>query len=57
MVRTQRAPIPDGAWLPRPLHTLCLHGDDPRAAGRARALRAALAEAGITVAPLSAWLR
>jgi UPF0271 protein len=57
MVRTQRAPITEGAWLPLPLHTLCLHGDDPRAAGRARALRAALEEAAITVAPLSTWLR
>ena len=39
-----------------PVHTLCLHGDDPRAAERARALRAALEAAGITVAPLASWL-
>jgi 5-oxoprolinase (ATP-hydrolysing) subunit A len=57
MVRTQRAPTAGGGWLDLPLHTLCLHGDDPRAAGRARVLRAALEAAGITVAPLGAWLR
>jgi UPF0271 protein len=57
MVRTQRAPTAAGAWLPLSLHTLCLHGDDPRAAGRARALRAALEAAGIAVAPLGTWLR
>jgi len=57
MVRSQRAPTAAGVWLPLPLHTLCLHGDDPRATGRARALRAALEAAGITVAPLGSWLR
>ena len=57
MVKSQRAPTAEGAWLPMPMHTLCLHGDDPRAAGRARALRAAFDQAGITVAPLATWLR
>ena len=45
-----------GRALPQPGHTLCLHGDDPRAAGRARAIRAALEQAGVAVAPLGAWL-
>ncbi len=44
-----------GTPLPQVGQTICLHGDDPRVLGRARALRAALAAAGITVAPLAAW--
>jgi UPF0271 protein len=57
MVRSQRVPTAGGASLAMPLHTLCLHGDDPRAAGRVRALRAALEAAGVTVAALGTWLR
>jgi 5-oxoprolinase (ATP-hydrolysing) subunit A len=57
MVTSQRVPTAGGASLPMPMHTLCLHGDDPRAAGRARAIRAALEQAGITVAALGTWLR
>jgi UPF0271 protein len=56
IVRTQRVPIEHGT-LALATQTLCLHGDDPRAAGRARAIRRALEQAGITVAPLAAWLR
>jgi UPF0271 protein len=55
MVRTQRIPVPGGS-LAVPIHTLCLHGDDPRAAGRAHAIRAALAAAGIRVAAPASWL-
>jgi UPF0271 protein len=55
MVRTQRIPIPGGS-LAVPIHTLCLHGDDPRAAGRAHAIRAALLAAGIRIAPPASWL-
>ena len=57
MVRGQRVPTAGGASLPVPMHTLCLHGDDPRAAGRARAIRSALEQAGITVAAMGTWLR
>jgi UPF0271 protein len=57
MVRSGQIPTASGARLDRPFHTLCLHGDDPRAAGRARVLRTALEDAGITVAPLASWLR
>jgi UPF0271 protein len=32
--------------------TICIHGDTPGAADFARAIRAALAEAGVTVAAL-----
>ena len=38
------------------VHTLCLHGDDPRAAGRAEAIRRALVGAGLRVAALASWL-
>jgi UPF0271 protein len=57
MVREQRVLTASGTTLPMPIHTLCLHGDDPRAAGRARAVRSALEQAGITVAALGTWLR
>lgn len=57
MVRSQRVPTAGGASLAMPMHTLCLHGDDPRAPGRVRALRAALEAAGVTVATLGTWLR
>jgi 5-oxoprolinase (ATP-hydrolysing) subunit A len=56
LVRTRQVRSHGGRTLEVPLETLCLHGDDPRAAGRARAIRQALEGAGITVAPLGAWL-
>jgi UPF0271 protein len=46
----------NGTTIAQTGHTLCLHGDDPRAAARARAVRTAFAAAGITVAPLGSWL-
>jgi UPF0271 protein len=57
LVRDQRVLTVSGASLAVPIHTLCLHGDDPRAAGRARAIRSALEQAGLTVASLGTWLR
>jgi 5-oxoprolinase (ATP-hydrolysing) subunit A len=39
----------DGGWLELRADTICLHGDTPGAAERARAVRAALAAAGIEV--------
>jgi UPF0271 protein len=56
MVRTRRVPSHQGRSLDVPMQTLCLHGDDPRAAGRARAIRLALERGGVTVAPLASWL-
>ena len=41
----------DGRSLRIRADTLCLHGDTPGAAARARAVRAALDAAGIRVAP------
>jgi UPF0271 protein len=57
MVQSQSVPTAGGASLSLPLQTICLHGDAPGAASRARAVRAALEAAGIAVAPLGAWLR
>jgi UPF0271 protein len=39
----------DGGWIDVTAETLCLHGDTPGAPERARAVREALAEAGVAV--------
>ncbi len=39
----------DGAWVALEVETLCVHGDHPGASTRARAVRAALAAAGVAV--------
>lgn len=39
----------DGTWTPVVVDTLCVHGDTPDADRRARAVRAALESAGVTV--------
>lgn len=57
MVRDQMLPTVSGGRVPAAFQTLCLHGDDPRAAGRARAIRRAFDTAGIAVAPLHTWVR
>jgi UPF0271 protein len=56
MVQGGRVPSVSGALVPRTGQTLCLHGDEPGAASRAREIRAALAGAGIDLRPLGAWL-
>jgi UPF0271 protein len=38
-----------GEWTPIAVETLCIHGDSPGAAATARAVRAALVDAGVTV--------
>jgi UPF0271 protein len=43
----------DGTVLNTAARSLCLHGDTPGAVGHARAVRAALAEAGITPTPFA----
>ncbi|HEX4225293.1 MAG TPA: 5-oxoprolinase subunit PxpA [Pseudonocardiaceae bacterium] len=43
----------DGTVLSTAARSLCLHGDTPGAVGHARAVRAALAEAGITPTPFA----
>ena len=52
-VELAREGIASGGRAVRP-ETLCLHGDHPNAAGNARAVRAALAQAGIQVRGLQA---
>ncbi|MGC9356648.1 MAG: LamB/YcsF family protein [Anaerolineae bacterium] len=43
----------DGHCLPINVDTLCVHGDTPGAVNLARRVRAALEEAGVTLAPLA----
>jgi UPF0271 protein len=43
----------DGTVLPTRAQSLCLHGDTPGAVAHARAVRAALEEAGVTLAPFT----
>lgn len=51
MVERQALPLADGGWLAvAGIDTLCVHGDTPSAVRMARAVREALARAGITVA-------
>jgi 5-oxoprolinase (ATP-hydrolysing) subunit A len=56
MIREQSVFTLAGMAIAQPAHTICLHGDDPRAVRRVRAVRAALEAAGIAVAPLGSWL-
>jgi UPF0271 protein len=56
LARDGKVPTVAGADLILMVHTLCVHGDDPRAAGRARAIREALVAGGMKVRPLAAWL-
>jgi UPF0271 protein len=49
IARDGRVRTIEGAWLDVRADTLCLHGDSPGASDRARAVRAALADAGIGV--------
>jgi UPF0271 protein len=55
LVREGRVPTASGGELALSIQTLCLHGDDPRVVGRARAVRQALVAAGVQVAPLAGW--
>ncbi|MER7006580.1 5-oxoprolinase subunit PxpA [Dactylosporangium sp. NPDC000555] len=41
----------DGSVIPMHIESLCVHGDTPGAVEMARAVRAALAEAGVALAP------
>jgi UPF0271 protein len=56
IVRTGQVPTHSGRRLSIAIHSLCLHGDDPRAAGRARAIREALERGGVRVESLGKWL-
>ena len=52
IARDGRAPLDDGGELVVEADTLCLHGDTPGAVVNARAVREALARAGVEVAAL-----
>ena len=52
MARDGHVEAVDGTRVPLRVDTLCLHGDTPGAVEHARAVRAALAEAGIEVGPV-----
>lgn len=51
MVRDQRVRAISGSWFPLNVQTLCLHGDLPGVAARARRLRQGLEAAGVDVLP------
>jgi UPF0271 protein len=55
LARDGRVTTATGRPLAVSVQTICLHGDDPRVVGRARAVRQALVEAGVAVAPLATW--
>jgi UPF0271 protein len=52
IARDRRAPLDGGGFVPVMAETLCLHGDEPGAVENALAVRAALAEAGVSLSPL-----
>jgi len=43
----------DGTRIPTAIDSICVHGDNPGSVATARAVRAALEEAGITIAPFA----
>ncbi|RLG84805.1 MAG: LamB/YcsF family protein [Thermoprotei archaeon] len=57
MVSEGRIKAVDGREIEIKVHTICIHGDSPNAVEMARAIRRRLEEAGITVAPMGAFLR
>lgn len=52
MVKAGAIIAESGRRIPARIDTICLHGDTPEAVAMARAVRAALEGAGVTVAPL-----
>jgi UPF0271 protein len=55
MVRDGRIVARDGTVLDVRADTICIHGDTPDSAALAAAVRKALEQAGVTVAPLKDW--
>ena len=53
MVLNQEVVSRNGKRIPRRFDTLCVHGDEPSAVELARAVRAALEDAGVRVVPLT----
>jgi len=53
MVEEQAIRSVAGVKIPVSIDTICVHGDNPAAVGMARAVRATLERAGVTVRPMS----
>lgn len=56
LVRTGRITANDGSAVALPVDSICVHGDSPGAVAMARAVRARLQEAGVTLQPFMATL-
>ena len=54
MVRNGEIVSRNGKRIPCKIDTLCVHGDEPTAIEVARAVRAGLESAGISIVPLTA---
>ncbi|TKI08598.1 LamB/YcsF family protein [Martelella alba] len=53
MIEEQAVRTISGVKVPMPVHTLCVHGDNPQGVAIARRLRERLTDAGIALRPLS----
>jgi UPF0271 protein len=56
IVKHRRVRASDGQFVAVGAQTLCIHGDSPRAANIAGAVRSALLEAGVRIAPLGQFV-
>ena len=54
MAEGRGLPLLSGGWRPQQVDSICVHGDTPGAVEMARRTRAALEEAGFTIAPFAA---
>ena len=53
MIEEQAIRTISGARIPMPVHTICVHGDNPQGVAIARTLRERLTAAGVVIRPLS----
>ena len=53
MVEEQAVETVSGKKIAMPVHTICVHGDNPQGVAIARAVRQTLESAGVTIRPLS----
>lgn len=53
MIEEQAIRTISGVKIPMPIHTICVHGDNPQGVAIARTLRERLAAAGVSIRPLS----
>jgi UPF0271 protein len=56
MVRDRAIVSTSGKSIPVQIDTICVHGDNPAAVAMARAVRATLEQAGVTIRPMAASL-